>query len=161
MRSPLRSRRFAAIVITAAALSGLTACTGSPAGSGSTAPSSNASTDAGSAEGGQTTEEACQLVQGTLDDAMTQFEQSVDDDPQAAEDTLRGVAEDLADAGSEITNEEVAAIVPDLQQVFEKVADIVPSIAEGDATAVNEFEEIGEDLSQSVQRYQELCEPVG
>jgi ABC-type glycerol-3-phosphate transport system substrate-binding protein len=159
MLSPLRSRRFAAVVIAAAALAGLTACTGSPAGSNSSAPSSSAPAEGGG-EGTQSTEEACQLVQDTITDATAEFEQATGEDPQAAAEAFQAAAQSIADASAEVTNEEVAAILPDLQQLFESVAEVLPAIIEGDTSKLTEFEEIGTDLQSSMQQFQELCGPV-
>lgn len=159
MLSPLRSRRLAAVVIAAAALAGLTACTGSPTGSNSSAPSSSTSAEGGSGDGAQSTEEACQLVQDTITDATSEFEQATGEDPEAAAEAFQAAAQSIADASSQITNEEVAALLPDLQQLFESVAEVLPAIIEGDTSKLTEFEEIGTDLQASMQQFQELCGP--
>lgn len=156
MLTPLRSRRFAAVVIAAAALAGLTACTGSPAGTGGSANSSAPAED-GSGGGAQTTEEACQLVQDTITDATSEFEEATGEDPAAAAEAFQAAAQSIADASADVTNEEVAALLPPLQELFERVAEVLPAIIDGDTSKLTEFEEIGTDLQTSMQQFQELC----
>lgn len=169
MRTPFLSRRIAALALTAAALVGLTACTGLPGGAGTPAPSTSASADADSGDSGdtgdsgsgQTTEEACQLVKDTITDATAEFEQATTDDPAAVAEAFQAAAQSIADASDSVTNEEVAALLPSLQDLFEKVSEILPGIIEGDTSKVTEFEEMGTELQASMQEFEELCGPVG
>ncbi len=156
MRTPLLSRRLAAVAIAAAAVFGLTGCVGFPAGSGSAAPSASASSDAGSGEG-QTTQEACQLVNDTIPSATEEFEQATTEDPEAVAEAFRAAAQSIADASGQVTNEEVAALLPSLQELFEKVADLLPAIIAGDTSKAAEFEEMGADLQASMQEFETLC----
>ncbi|WP_374314175.1 hypothetical protein [Microbacterium sp.] len=148
MRSTTVSRRLAAVTIAAAAVFGLTACTGAgPAASDSTGPSA----------GGQTTEEACRLVSDTITAATDEFEQATTEDPAAVADAFHAAAESIADASSQVTNEEVAAVLPSLQQLFGDVADLLPAIIEGDTSKAAEFEQMGADLQASMQEFDALC----
>lgn len=156
MRTPFLSRRLAAVAIAAVALAGLTACTGSPAASGTGAPSSNATSEAGSG-GAQTTEEACQLVNDTITAATDEFEQATTDDPAAVADAFHAAAESIADASGQVTNEEVAALLPPLQELFQKVSEVLPAIIEGDTSKAAEFQELGTDLQTSMQQFEALC----
>lgn len=157
MRTPLFSRRLAAVAIAAAAVFGLTGCVGFPAGSGSAAPSASATSDAGSGGEGQTTQEACQLVNDTITSATEEFEQATTEDPEAVAEAFRAAAQSIADASGQVTNEEVAALLPSLQELFEKVADLLPAIIAGDTSKAAEFEEMGADLQASMQEFETLC----
>ncbi len=164
MRTPNLSRRLAAVAIVASALVGLTACTGFPAGSGSPAPSASLTSDAGSGDGGsgdgQTTEEACQLVNDTITAATEEFENLAADDPAAVVEAFREAAQSIADASSQVTNDEVAAFLPSLQELFTDVADLLPAIVEGDTSKAAEFQQVGTDLQTAMQEFEELCAPA-
>jgi hypothetical protein len=159
MRTPNLSRRLAAVAIVASALVGLTACTGFPAGSGSPAPSASLTSDAGSGDG-QTTEEACQLVNDTITAATEEFENLAADDPAAVVEAFREAAQSIADASSQVTNDEVAAFLPSLQELFTDVADLLPAIVEGDTSKAAEFQQVGTDLQTAMQEFEELCAPA-
>ncbi|MCW3492225.1 hypothetical protein [Microbacterium sp. SSM24] len=159
MRTTDLSRRFAAIVIAVGALAGLTACTGAPAPSNSSASTDGGSGDGGSGDG-QTTEEACQLVSDTITSATDEFEQATDEDATVAAEAFHAAAQSIADASSQVTNEEVAALLPSLQELFENVADLLPAIIEGDTSKSEEFAQVGTDLQTTMQEFQELCAPA-
>lgn len=160
MRTPFLSRRLAAVVIVAGALAGLTACTGSPAGSSTPSPSTSSSAEAGGGSGdGQTTEEACQLVNDTITAATQEFENLAADDPSAVVEGMQAAAQSLADASTQITNEEVAAIIPELQEMFEQTAEVMSAIVDGDTDRLGELQEIGSSFAETTQRFGELCAP--
>ncbi|MHC2999514.1 hypothetical protein [Microbacterium sp. HJ5] len=164
MRTPTFSRRIAALTLAAVAVFGLAGCTGFPAGSGTPAPSTSSTADggagAGSDDGTQTTAEACQLVQDTITDATAEFEQATTDDPAAVAEAFQAAAQSIADATGEVSNEEVAALLPPLQDVFERVAEVLPAIIEGDTSRTEEFQELGADLQTSMEQFNELCTPA-
>lgn len=164
MRTPFLSRRIAALALATVALVGLTGCTGFPAGSGSSTPSASVTDESGAGEGSddgtQTTAEACQLVQETITEATAEFENVDTSDPGAVVEGMEAAAASLADMSSQITNEEVAAILPDLQAMFEKVAEVMATIVAGDASKLGELEEIGTSFQETTQRFQELCAPA-
>ncbi|MDY0910550.1 hypothetical protein [Microbacterium sp. CFBP9034] len=170
MRTPSTSRRFAALTLTAVALLGLTGCTGFPTGASTPGVSPTSSADAeggaddgsgeGSSDGSQTTEEACQLVQDTITDATAEFENVDGQDPSAVVDGMKAAAERLAETSSQITNEEVAAVVPSLQQMFEQVAEVMAAIVDGETDRLGELEEIGTTFQETTEQFQELCAPT-
>lgn len=163
MRTPLHSRRLAAVAIAATALLGLTACTGSPSGTDSSNPSSSAPADSGSGTGsgdGQSVEDACQLVNDTITSATEEFENLATDDPSAVVDGMQAAAQSLADASGQITNAEVAEIIPDLQAMFEQTSEVMAAIIDGDTDRVGELEEIGSGFQKTTERFQELCAPA-
>ncbi|HYJ51218.1 MAG TPA: hypothetical protein VEX12_14980, partial [Microbacterium sp.] len=85
------SHRVAALTLAAVALLGLTACT-SPA---SVTPDSRSSDAPGDA--GQSTADACALVQQGIEDATAQFDNAASADPQSVVDAMKTAAQTLAD----------------------------------------------------------------
>ena len=147
-------RGIAALVISVAALAGLTACTTVPGGVGS---SPTAAEQPGDED--QTVAEGCALVQDTITDATKEFEDAAAGDPAAVVDAMRAAAGKLEDAASEVTNDEVAAILPDLEDVFSSVADVMQAIVDGDTSKVKDLKALGESFQQTSERFQELCAP--
>lgn len=147
-------RSVAAIAIAVTALLGLTACTGSP-GAQETAGSS----DAGQPPSGdgQSVAQACSLIQETITDATAEFNDASTDDPAAAVESMKSAAEKLADAAGQITNPDVAAVLPDLQDMFATTADAMQSLAEGDLTKLDDLAAVGQEFQETSERFQELC----
>lgn len=164
MRTPILPRRIAALTLAAVALVGLTGCTGFSAGSGSPAPTSSATegagSDDGSGDGTQTTAEACQLVTDIMTEATAEFENMDANDPDAVVQAMEAAVASLDDAQSQVTNAEVAAILPDMQEMFQQVADIMAAIVAGDASKVGELQELGTSFQETGQRFEELCAPT-
>lgn len=159
LSAPL-TRRLAAAAIVLGALWGVTGCTGLPSsgsGSGSGSGSSGSETSEGSGSGGQTVAEACTLVSDTITSATDEFEQATSDDPAAVADAFTAAAQSVSDAGAEVTNEEVAALLPPLQDLFERVAELLPAIIEGDTARAAEFQEVGDDLQTTMGEFDALC----
>ncbi|WP_457100047.1 hypothetical protein [Microbacterium sp. P5_E9] len=147
-------RCIAALAITVAALAGSTACTTVPGGVGS---SPTAAEQAGDAD--QTVAEGCALVQDTITDATREFEDAAAKDPAAVVEAMQAAAGKLHDAASAVTNDEVAAILPDLEDMFATVADVMQAIVEGDTSKVQDLAALGESFQQTSERFQELCVP--
>ena len=147
------SRRIAAIALAVTGLLGLTACSGFPLGS---PVSTTVPADAPGDEG-QSIEEACQLIQDTITEASTEFEQSPNEDPAAVVAAMKAAGQKLADTASQITNDEVAAIMPALQQMFEQVGEVMAAIVEGDDTRVDELKELGQTFRETSEKFQDLC----
>jgi hypothetical protein len=160
MRTPTFPRSFAAVTLAAVALFGLAACTGAPSSSDSGAPANSSAPGDGAGNGGaQTTEEACALVQDTITDVTTEFENVGTDDPAAAVEAMETAAQRISELAPEITDEQVAATLPALQELFEQAAEVVGAIVEGDTSKLGEFEELGPSMQESMQEFQELCAP--
>lgn len=163
----LTSRRMAALAISAVALLGLTACSGSPAASESSAPSRSASAatgtdgtdDASGSDGDQTTAEACQLVQDTITEATDKLENVDSEDPEAIVGGMEAAAESLAGLAPQVTNTEVAALLPTLEDMFGQVADMMSAIVSGDAASVD-TEKVGVTMQETMAAFQELCGPA-
>ena len=77
--------------------------------------------------------------------------------PQEAMDAA---VQSLADASDQVTNEDVAAILPDLQAMFGQVADLMSAIVEGDTSKVGELQDLGAGFQETGARFEELCAPA-
>lgn len=159
MRTQNSSRRTAALALTAVALLGVTGCSAFPSGANPSSSSSSAPGDEG--DGTQTTAEACQLILDTITDATEEFQNVDPDNPGALVDGMKQAAQTLGDASSQITNEEVAAMVPELQATFEQVAVVMEAIIGGDTPEPAEVEEMGAAFAETTQEVQDLCAPTG
>lgn len=161
LRAP---RRLAALLLVSVALTSLTACSGisseqpSPEATVSTPDAREGAGDE-TGDAGQTTAEACALVQDTIEDATAEFEDVSAEDPAAVVEAMRSAADRIAAASSEITNDEVAALLPSLQSMFDKVADVMGAIASGDASKLADAEELGSGFQETSEKFQELCAP--
>ncbi|WP_345801732.1 hypothetical protein AAIB33_01125 [Microbacterium sp. AZCO] len=149
------NRRIAALTIAAVALLGLTACTASP---DSNADSSPAASDAAGDEG-QSVADACALIQDTITDATKEFGNAASDDPAAVVEAMKSAADKISAAADQVTNDDVAAILPDLQQMFAKTAEVMQSIVEGDVSKLDELTALGDSFKETSQRFQDLCSP--
>lgn len=161
------NRRIAALSLSAVALLALTGCTVPPTVDGSTGsarPSASATATATpnptSSEGdAQSVEEACALIQDTITEASDEFGKAATDDPAQVVEAMQAAADKLSDAASQISNADVAALLPDLQEMFAKTAEIMQAIVEGDVSKLDELTTLGEDFQETTQRFQELCAP--
>ena len=154
----LTSPRFAGLALAAVALLGITGCTA--ASNGSSSPESSSSAPADESGGEQTTEEACTIVQETISGATAEFEGLDTEDPAAAVEAMQAAAQSLSDVSSEITNDEVAALVPSLQSMFEQVADVMEAIVAGETDRLGEIEQLGTEFQETTTQFQELCAPA-
>ncbi len=148
------SHRIAGLTIAVVALFGLTACTGSPGASTGTARSSDQPGD-----DGQSTADACALIQQSIEDATTEFENASSADPATVVDTMRSAAERLTETAQSVTNDEVAAIVPSLEEMFTEVAEVMDAIVKGDATKVEDLPQLGAKFRDTSEAFQEICAP--
>ena len=148
------SRRIAALSIIAAAVFGLTACTSSPTAPTST-PTSQNSDQPG--DEGQSTADACGLVQQSIEDATAEFENAATTDPATAAQAMISAAERLADTAAQVTNDEVAALLPELQDMFAKVGEVMNAVVTGDASKAGELAQLGTELRETSEAFQEVC----
>lgn len=148
------SRRFAAVTIVVAAVVGLPACTGAPT-SGLPSPTAQSSDLPG--DEGQSAADACALVQQTIEDATDEFAGASTADPAAVVEAMRSAAAKLSDAAASITNDQVAALVPSLQDMFAQVGEVMDAVARGDVTKVGELSELGKKFQATSRAFQEVC----
>ena len=147
------SHRVAALTLAAVALLGLTACT-SPA---SVTPDSRSSDAPGDA--GQSTADACALVQQGIEDATAQFDNAASADPQSVVDAMKTAAQTLADTAAQVTNDEVAAVLPSLQDMFTEASEVMEAIVKGDASKFDDLSQLGTKFTETSEAFQAICEP--
>jgi hypothetical protein len=160
------ARRFAAFTIAATlgtvAVLGLAGCTAGP--TGTTATQSGASQSGGSqtqdetGDGGQSTADACALVQETISEATDEFDSGAED-PAAVVDAMNAAAEKLSGVASQVTNDEVAALLPSLQDMFTQAGEVMAAVADGDMSKVEDLTELGTNFQETSETFQEICTP--
>jgi hypothetical protein len=155
------ARRFAAFTITATlsavALLGLAGCTTGPTDTSST--QSGASQNADEAgDGGQSTADACALVQETISSATSDFEEGAED-PAAVGEAMNAAAEKLSGVASQVTNDEVAALLPSLQEMFVKAGEVMAAVSGGDMSKVEDLTELGSTFQETSEALQDICAP--
>ena len=144
------SRRIAALAVAVAVAFGLSACTGAPAGTGPTGADSPG-------DDGQTVAEACTLVQDTITQAASEFEQAAQQDPSTVVAAMQAAAEKIGSTASQVTNDQVAALLPSLQDMYGQVGDIMQALGDGDVTKVADLARVGTDFQETTQAFQDLC----
>jgi hypothetical protein len=156
------NRTFPAAAMTAAALLLLVGCTGDAepytAATAATAEdeSTGQSQDA-PGDDGQSVEDACAVIAQTITDATAEFDGGDADDLAAVAEAMEAAAAELATEAGAITNDEVAALVPDLQQMFAEAGEVFVALGEGDASGVEDLEEIGTRFQETGAAFEELC----
>jgi hypothetical protein len=148
-------RRLAALALAALLSAGLVACAPTDGGS---ADGPTISADA-PGDDGQSAADACSIVRSSIDSATEAFSSATADDPSSVVEALRTASEGLATVSGEVTNDEVAALLPPLQEMFVTASDAMEAVASGDVARLTEIGELAGDLQESVTRFQELCAP--
>lgn len=148
------SLRIAALVLVAASALGLSACTAAPAAPGGS--SASPGTDQPGDEG-QSTADACALIQESIQEATQEFENAASTDPATAAAAMTRAAERLAENAGEITNDEVAALLPGLRDMFAEVGAVMDDIVQGDASQLPELSRLGEELRATSEDFREVC----
>ncbi len=148
------STRIVAVMIALVAVCGVSGCAASP-----TAPSGDATTRSEDLPGdeGQSTEDACALIQERIQEATEEFERAATTDPATAAEAMTAAAERLAESATEITNDEVAALLPSLQDMFAEVGEVMTEIAQGDVSKVDDLAELGNELRATSEAFQDVC----
>jgi hypothetical protein len=173
------NRRITALLVTAVALFGLSACTGTPlTGSeveSSGAPSSSApqgpeasaspspSTSEGPAEDSSASAsvaDACAVISDAVTDATAGFDDmQASEDPQAAIEAMKASADAIGAAIGGIDNEEVAAAARGMQAGFMGMAEATKAIMDGDVSKAAELQDLSTEIVKSFTAFQELCVP--
>ena len=117
-------------------------------------PSSDAPGDEG-----QSKEDACALIQESIEEAADEFESAPTDDPGAVVDSMKEAALRIAEIAGKITNDEVAAIVPALQAMFAEAGEVMEAVASGDVSQVDDLSELGTTFQETSEAFQEICAP--
>lgn len=148
---PMR-RRFAAVALALALAAGLAACSGSAAGENTPEVTRDQAGDQG-----QSTADACALVQGSIEEAGEAFASASADDPSSVVDAMRAASDELVSVSAQITNDEVAALLPSLSEMFAQASEAMDAVASGDATRLGEIGEAFGTFEATSARFQELC----
>lgn len=160
MRTSLRPHRIAIGALTVALMFGITACTDAPAdntnSSEQATDSSGQSTDA-TGDDGQSVAEACGLVQDTIENATSGLDTADAEDPSIVVDAMRDASAQLDSLSSEVTNDQIAALLPDLGELFTQMGDSMEAALSGDADAAAEFQETGTQFQTTLSEFQEAC----
>jgi hypothetical protein len=154
-RAPGIARRIAALAVAVGAVCGLPACTAAPP-----APtvSGTESRDRPGDEG-QSTADACALIHEDIQAAVEEFEGLSTADPASVFGAMQSAAEKLSDTAAQITNDEVAALLPPLQDMFARVSDVMEAISRGDVTRAGELAELRPEFERTSRAFQEVCAP--
>lgn len=149
MTTPTPRIRAARGLLAAIALGAVlfTGCTADPQGPAATPPAGD----------GQTAATACDLVREGVDDAAAQLQSLDTSDPQAAFEVMSRVATQLGEAAAEVTNAEVAALLPDLQDGFASAADVLRAIAGGDLSQVPALQVAAMDIQDAFGAFAKVC----
>lgn len=142
---PLPRLAFAAAIALGAVL--LAGCTGDGAAPSPTSSSGDA----------QSTATACELVRASVDDAAAQLQTLDTSDPQAAFAVMSDVASSLGAAAADVTNTEVATLLPDLQAGFASAADVLQAIAGGDLAQVPALQVAAMDIQDAFGAFAQVC----
>ncbi len=149
------SPKIAAVLIAVVAALGLSACTASsPAEPGSEATSQSSDQPG---DDGQSTADACALVQESIEEATADFESAATADPATAVEAMRSAAEKLGETAAQVTNDEVAALLPSLESMFTEVGEVMNAIAQGDVSKVDDLSELGTKFRETSEAFQEVC----
>lgn len=139
------NRRLTTFAVTAAALIALTGCTSS--GDAESTPAAE----------NQSVQDACTQVNDVMTEATSGLQQIDTNNPAAAADALRTIADGLNQAGSTVSNPEVGAVLPDLQTAFASAADSMEAVAAGDTSRASELTTTLSGVQDSVDTYTQLC----
>ncbi|MGM7670976.1 hypothetical protein [Microbacterium sp. A93] len=153
------NRRIAALTIATVAVLGLTACSGSPSGSG------DASGDGAAAEQAQPNQsvaDACAIVIPELTEASTAMGEidptAAGADPQAAVDQFNTFVETLGGTIDKVSNTEVKDATTAVYDDFAALSEVMSKVlVDQDLTATSDLGTITTDMTESATVLQELC----
>ena len=72
---------------------------------------------------------------------------------------MRSAAAELSETATQVTNDEVAALLPSVQDMFSQVAEVMDAVVQGDVTKVDELSELGAKFRATSEAFQEVCSP--
>ncbi|MCK6066631.1 MULTISPECIES: hypothetical protein [Microbacterium] len=151
-RPALRALPLAVAIALTAALAGCTA----PAADDSPAASTPAADAAGNE--GQSTSDACAIVQESIDGATATFASADPSDPASVVTALESASAELGTISAQVTNDDVAALLPPLRDMFAQAAEAMAAMAEGDVSRAGDISALSARFQESAAAYQELCE---
>jgi hypothetical protein len=153
------NRRLIALTLAATAMFGLTACSGGGSEKPAAEASASESMSASAAPESQSVEDACAAVNATIQGVSEDFANVSAEDPASAAAAFKAAADALGQAGDQVGNAEVAAVLPDLKTAFETTGAAFDALAQGDTSKITEIQALSTDLQASITSFQELCLP--
>ncbi len=148
----LSRRRHAGLIAGAIASIAALGLTGCSAGG---YPDSN-----GQAEQSQSVADACAIVTDEVDSAVAGFQGASQDDPAVAVEAMRSASDALGQAANRVTNREVGALIPDLQDLFSQLGDATEDVlVNGDDSQAGTLQSLAGDFEGTLTEFQELCGP--
>lgn len=138
--SATMNRRITALTITAAAVFALAGCSGG-----------------GGAPANQTVEEACAVVNESVESAVAGFSDISADDPAQAAEAMHTAANAIADAAKKVSNPEVGDLLPSMTTTFNELGDAITAMGEGDLEALSGIQDLTQQVQEDVTAFQELC----
>ncbi len=154
------NRRIAVLTIAAAAMLGLSACSGSPASEpGGTA-------DSGTAAEGTTSDQsvadACAVVQTKMEAASTALSEiditSTTSDPQTTIDAFSETVDGIGDAAESVSNDEVKTATTAVHEDFVTVRDLMQKVLiDQDTSVAGELSTATAEMQTSGNELNTLC----
>ncbi|RLK47845.1 hypothetical protein [Microbacterium telephonicum] len=141
------------LALTAAALGAvlLAGCTADPTAGSTSAPQSTTAPDT------QTTADACAAVEDAVTGAVDAFQKVDPTDPQAAAQAFDDLASSLGTAADAVSDSEVGALLPRLQQDFATAAEVMGAVAGGDLGRVGDLQAPTADIQDAFGEFAALC----
>lgn len=158
------NRRALALTFTAAAVLGLTACSGATAVDESADTSSDSTSSSESAASGdRSITEACADVQKAITEASGEFTSLDVDaamaDPQGTVQKFQGVADRIGDAVANAGNDEVKAAGEAVHAGYVTLADVLQKVlVDQDLSAIENLTTLQTDLVEDATAFAELCQ---
>lgn len=132
----------------------LTGCAGSPAVGDAGAASAPADRPG---DDGQSTGDACAIVQTSIDEATAAFSSASPSDPAAVVEALKAASAELVSVSEQVTNDEVAALLPPLRDMFAEASEAMAALSAGDVTRMADIARLSTSFQEAAGAYQELC----
>lgn len=134
----------------------VTGCTASPAPASTTSPATASPADE-TGDGGQSTADACAIVAESVDSAIAAFASASPDDPAAVISALQAASRELVTVSERVTNDDVAALLPPLRDMFGEASEAMKAVADGDLARVADVSRLSGAFQEAASAYQELC----
>ena len=131
------SRRTIATTLAGVAIATLMLAGCTSGGSGDDAGGSGGSGDSGAASSSQTTEEACAVLKGGVEDTYAELEASLEDirtDPGKAAAAVGSLGDAFEETAADVTNEDVRATVDTVVEALRDFSEQVEVLAESPDT---------------------------
>ena len=72
---------------------------------------------------------------------------------------MKTASQTLADTAAQVTNDEVAAVLPSLQDMFAEASEVMEAIVKGDVSKFEDLSQLGTKFTETSEAFQAICEP--